>query len=141
PRKLYCRVAGIMAEIDHVGIAVRDLAAASRVYRLLGMAPQAGEEIAAEGVRVAMVPAGASRIELLEPTRTESPVGRFLARHGEGMHHVALRVSGLEAMAARLREAGVQLVRDEVRVGAGGHRYLFLHPASSGGVLIELVED
>lgn len=130
-----------MAEIDHVGIAVRDLAAASRVYRLLGMPPQAGEEIAAEGVRVAMVPAGESRIELLEPTRAESPVGRFLARHGEGLHHVALRVSGLEAMAARLREAGVRLVRDEVRVGAGGHRYLFLHPASTGGVLIELVED
>lgn len=130
-----------MAEIDHVGIAVRDLAAASRVYRLLGMTPQAGEEIAAEGVRVAMVSAGASRIELLEPTRTESPIGRFLARHGEGMHHVALRVSGLEAMAARLREAGVRLVRDEVRVGTSGHRYLFLHPASTGGVLIELVED
>lgn len=129
-----------MAEIDHLGIAVRDLTAASAIYRQLGITPLPAEEIAAEGVRVAMLPLGGSRIELLEPTAEDSPVGRFLERHGEGMHHVALRVAGLAAIAERLKAAGVRLVREEVQVGAGGHRYIFLHPASTGGVLIELVE-
>lgn len=129
-----------MAAIDHLGIAVRDLKVASAIYRELGITPQPAEEIAAEGVRVAMLPLGESRIELLEPMAADSPVGRFLARHGEGMHHVALRVAGLAAMAERLKAAGVRLVRDEVRAGAGGRRYVFLHPASTGGVLIELVE-
>lgn len=119
---------------------MRSLEAASAMYRHLGMVPLPAEEIPTEGVRVAMLPAGGSRIELLEPTRPDSPVGRFLARHGEGLHHVALRVEKLAATAQRLQQAGIRLVQEQVQTGAGGQRYVFLHPATAGGVLIELVE-
>lgn len=129
-----------MPRIDHLGIAVRDLRAAAKLYSLLGLAISGIEEIAHEGVRVAMLPAGESRIELLEPTRPDSPVGHFLDRRGEGLHHVALTVEDLGAAVARLRAAGARLVKDEIQTGAGGHRYVFLHPSTAGGVLIELVE-
>lgn len=127
-------------EIDHLGVAVRDLDAAAQVYRLLGLTLAGVEEIPHEGVRVAMLPAGESRIELLAPTRPDSPVGRFLARHGEGLHHVALAVPDLAATVERLRAAGVRLVKDEIQIGAGGHRYVFIHPNAACGVLIELLE-
>ena len=98
------------------------------------------EEIAGEGVRVAMLSGGAGgRVELLEPVDEESAVGRFLARRGEGMHHLAVRVGDVDAEFARMKAEGRRLVQDEVRVGAGGHRYFFVHPASAGGVLVEIV--
>jgi len=84
---------------------------------------------------------GESRIELLEPTEEESTIGRFLAKRGEGLHHVAVRVHGIDAMFERLRLQGVRLASDAVRVGTGGHRYFFVHPASTGGVLLEMVGD
>lgn len=127
--------------IDHLGIAVRDLRAAARLYELLGCRPTAAEEVPQEGVRVVMLPLGESRIELLEATRPDSPVGRFLERRGGGLHHVALAVSDLAAVVARLRAAGVRLVSDAIQVGAGGHRYVFLHPSAAEGVLIELIES
>ena len=87
-----------------------------------------------------MLPVGAVNIELLEPTDPQSSVARFLDRRGEGLHHIALRVENLASTAARLQEAGVRLVNNAIQTGAGGHRYMFIHPASADGVLIELVE-
>ena len=88
-----------------------------------------------------MLPLGETRIELLEPTEEESTIGRFLAKRGEGLHHIAVHVEGIDEMFSRLTAQGVRLASDAVRVGAGGHRYFFVHPASTGGVLLELVGD
>ncbi len=127
--------------LDHLGIAVGSITEAAGVYRLLGAQVGEPEEIAAEKVRVAMVGLGESRIELLEATVAESAVGRFLAKRGPGLHHVALRVRGLDGVVKDLQEKGVRLVNERVRVGAGGHRYVFVHPSAAGGVLLELVEE
>ncbi len=127
------------ATLDHLGIAVRSIAAARTFYERLGMHVAHEETVAHEQVRTAMLPAGESRLELLEPTAEDSTVGRFLARRGEGLHHVALRVDRLEQRFAELQAAGVRLASDRVRTGAGGHRYFFVHPESTGGVLLELV--
>jgi LAO/AO transport system kinase len=105
----------------------------------LGMHVASRETVPHEKVNVAMLPVGGPRIELLEPTDPDSVVGRFLARRGEGLHHVALRVPDLAAAVARLRAAGARLLNDP-QTGAGGHRYVFVHPASTGGVLLELIE-
>ncbi|HVJ08053.1 MAG TPA: methylmalonyl Co-A mutase-associated GTPase MeaB [Acidisarcina sp.] len=126
--------------IDHLGIAVKSLEAATSFYALLGL--QAGEEehIEREQVRLAMIQLGESRIELLEPTSEDSPVGRFLARRGEGLHHLALRVENIESHLAELKRRGVRLVSDTVQIGAGGHLYFFVHPGSTGGVLLEICQ-
>ena len=87
-----------------------------------------------------MVPLGESRLELLEPTSENSVIAKFIAKRGEGLHHVSLRVPDLEAAVERLKKDGVRLVSDEIKIGAGGHRYVFVHPSSAGGVLLELVE-
>jgi len=89
---------------------------------------------------VAMLPAAESRIELLEPSDSESPIAKFLAKRGPGLHHVALRVPDLRAAVERLRNAGARLL-NEPRAGAGGHLYVFVHPASTGGVLLELIQE
>ncbi|HUI84395.1 MAG TPA: methylmalonyl-CoA epimerase [Candidatus Binatia bacterium] len=130
-----------MSQIDHLGIAVKSLAEASRFYEKLGLKPLPEETVEAEQVRLAMVPVGESRIELLEPTSPDSPIGRFLAKRGEGLHHVALHVDDLSATVERLKANGTRLISDEIKVGAGGHLYVFVHPSSAGGVLLELVED
>ncbi len=127
--------------LDHLGIAVRSLDASQRLYAALGMAVSGVEEIASERVRVAMLSAGESRIELLEPTESDSAVGRFLAKRGEGLHHIALRVPDLAATVAKLKLQGVRLVSETIQIGAGGHRYVFVHPTSANGVLLELVES
>jgi len=128
--------------VDHIGIAVRSLDEALGFYReQLGMTVSATETVEAEKVRVAMLPAGGSRIELLEATAEDSPIARFLARRGEGLHHIALRVENLGAVLERLKVAGVRLISTEPGRGAGGHRYAFVHPESTGGVLLELVEE
>ena len=88
-----------------------------------------------------MVPVGESRIELLEPMSADSPIGKFLAKRGEGLHHVALHVDDLSGTVERLKASGTRLISDEIKVGAGGHLYVFVHPSSAGGVLLELVED
>ena len=126
--------------IDHLGIAVRSLDEAEGFYRALGVVLLGRETVAAERVRVAMMATGESRIELLEATDEESAIAKFIAKRGEGMHHVALRVTDIESVVARLREQGVRLVSERIQVGAGGHRYVFVHPASAHGVLLELVE-
>ena len=126
--------------IDHLGIAVPALDVAVAFYESLGLAVAHRETVATEKVRVAMLPAGESRIELLEPTAADSPIARFLEKRGGGLHHVALRVPDLPAAVERLRAAGARLL-NEPRAGAGGHLYVFVHPASTGGVLLELIQE
>jgi methylmalonyl-CoA epimerase len=129
-----------MFTIDHLGIAVKSLAAAKAIYQKLGMAVSPEEVVEAEQVRVVMVPVGEARLELLEPTSENSVIAKFIAKRGEGLHHVSLRVPDLTAAVARLKKDGVRLVSEDIKVGAGGHRYVFVHPSSTGGVLLELVE-
>jgi LAO/AO transport system kinase len=127
--------------LDHLGVAVRSIAAVRGFYEALGLAVSHEEIVEHEKVKTAMLPLGESRIELLEATEEDSTIGRFLAKRGEGLHHVAVHVEGIDAMFARLAAQGVRLASDAVRVGAGGHRYFFVHPASTGGVLVEIVGD
>lgn len=127
--------------IDHLGIAVKSLAQARVFYEKLGLPAMGEETIEQEKVRLTMVPLGESRIELLEPTSEDSPIARFLAKRGEGLHHVALRVDNLAHRVEELKAAGVRLIHDQVQVGAGGHMYVFVHPSSAGGVLVELCEQ
>jgi len=129
-----------MFTIDHLGIAVKSLAAAKSIYQKLGMSVSPEETVEAEQVRLVMVPVGESRLELLEATSENSTIAKFIAKRGEGLHHVSLRVPDLAAAVERLRKDGVRLVSEEIKVGAGGHRYIFVHPSSTGGVLLELVE-
>jgi len=129
-----------MFTIDHLGIAVKSLAAAKGIYEKLGLAASAEELVEGEQVRVAMLPVGDSRLELMEATSENSAVARFIAKKGEGLHHVCLRVPDLTAVVERLKKDGVRLVSNEIKIGAGGHRYVFVHPSSAGGVLLELVE-
>lgn len=129
-----------MFSIDHLGIAVKSLAASKAFYQQLGLRVESEETVEHEKVRVAMLPVGESRIELLEATAEDSPVARFLAKRGEGLHHIAVRVEDLEATVARMKKSGTRFISDEIKIGAGGHRYVFVHPASAGGVLLELCE-
>ncbi|HUJ95694.1 MAG TPA: methylmalonyl-CoA epimerase [Terriglobales bacterium] len=126
--------------IDHLGIAVRSLEQAKAIYEKLGLNVSPEEVVEGEQVRVVMVPIGESRFELLEPTSENSVIGRFIAKRGEGLHHVSLRVPDFDAAVEKLKKDGVRLVSDEIKIGAGGHRYVFVHPSSAGGVLLELVE-
>ncbi len=126
--------------IDHLGIAVTSLAAAKAIYEKLGLSVSAEETVEQEQVRVVMIPMGKSRLELLEATSESSTIAKFIAKRGEGLHHVCLRVPDLTAAVERLKRDGVRLVSDEIKTGAGGHKYVFVHPASAGGVLLELVE-
>lgn len=129
-----------MFSIDHIGIAVKSLGAAKAIYEALGLTVSPEELVEAEQVRVVMVPLGESRMELLEPTAENSVIAKFIAKRGEGLHHVSLRVPDLEAAVEQLKQDGVRLVSNEIKIGAGGHRYVFVHPSSAGGVLLELVE-
>jgi len=130
-----------MFTIDHLGIAVKSLAAAKGIYEKLGLSVSPEETIEQEKVRLVMVPVGASRLELLEPTSEDSTIAKFIAKRGEGLHHVCMRVPDLAAAVAKLKKEGVRLVSEEIKTGAGSHRYVFVHPQSAGGVLLELVES
>ncbi len=129
-----------MPKIDHLGIAVKSLTAVKGIYEKLGLSISEEETVEQEHVRVVMIPVGESRLELLEATSEESAIARFIAKRGEGLHHVCLRVPDLPAAVARLKKEGVRLVSEEIKTGAGGHRYVFVHPSSAGGVLLELVD-
>ena len=128
-------------KIDHIGIAVPSIEEAKKTYEALGLAVESVEEVPAEGVRVAMIRCGESRIELLEPTSDDSPVAKFLAKRGPGIHHLCLASTDVRADDARLRDGGFQVLRDEPTVGAGGHEVQFVHPRSTGGVLLELAGE
>jgi methylmalonyl-CoA epimerase len=129
-----------MAQIDHLGIAVKSLTAAKAIYEKLGLSVSPEETVEQEQVRLVMVPVGESRLELLEATSEDSTIAKFISKRGEGLHHVCLRVPDLQAAVARLKKDGVRLVSEEIKIGAGGHKYVFVHPSSAGGVLLELVE-
>ncbi len=131
----------MLDRIYHLGYAVEDIEAASRFYREnFGVEPTAPEVVEGEGMIAAMIRVGDSMIELMQPSRPDSPVGRFLERNGEGFHHVAYLVEDLEAILEKLRGNGVELVDEEPRVGVGGTRVVFIHPKGAFGVLTELVE-
>ncbi|MBX6377502.1 MAG: methylmalonyl-CoA epimerase [Clostridia bacterium] len=129
-----------VTRVDHIGVAVADLEAALRLYAGLGLEARSIEEVPTERVRVALLPAGESRIELLEPTDDEGAVARFLRSHGPGIHHIAFRVPDIEAAMARARSAGLRLLDEAPRPGAEGARVAFVHPKSAGGVLVELCQ-
>ena len=127
--------------LDHIGIAVKSLDAAKAIYEKLGMPVSKQETVESEQMRLVMVSVGETRLELLEALSDDSVIGRYISKRGEGLHHVSLRVPDLIAVVAKLKQESVRLVSDEIKVGAGGHRYVFVHPSSTGGVLLELVES
>lgn len=128
----------MIQKIDHIGIAVHSIEEARGFYESLGLHVEEIEEVESEGVRVAMIPCGEARIELLEPTRDDSPIAGFLAKRGPGMHHLCLGTDDIESDDARLRAGGSRVLRPEPTIGAGGCRVQFVHPKSAGGVLLEL---
>lgn len=129
-------------KIHHLGIAVESLQAAVPVFeKLLGSAASPEEVVADQKVRVAVFQVGASRVELLEATSADSPIARFLSKRGPGVHHLTLTVSDLEGTLRRLEKEGMRLIDREPRRGAGNERVAFLHPSSTAGVLIELIEE
>jgi len=128
--------------LDHIGIAVQDLAAALAFYRdALGLEVEVPEDVPSQRVRAHFVPVGSAAIELLEATADDSPIARFVARRGPGLHHVTLRVEDIRAALARLKERGVRLIDEEPREGAHGSLVAFIHPASAHGVLVELKQS
>jgi len=131
----------MIAGIAHIGIAVRSIEEARGFWEALGLRVEHVEEVPHEGVRVAMIPCGGSRIELLEPTREDSPIAGFLAKRGPGIHHLCMASDDLAGDDSRLRAAGVELLRAAPTAGAGGSRVQFVHPKSAGGVLVELAEE
>jgi methylmalonyl-CoA/ethylmalonyl-CoA epimerase len=126
--------------IEHVGIAVRSIAEARGIYEALGLKVAAIEEVPHEGVRVALIPCGETRIELLEATTPDSPIAKFLEKRGPGLHHLCLASDDVRADDARLRAGGFQVLRPEPTRGAGGCWVQFVHPKSAGGVLLELAD-
>ena len=127
--------------IDHIGIAVKSLTEALRVYEgAIGLKVSGFDEVDDQAVRVAMLSIGESRIELLEPTRPDSPIEKFMAKRGEGIHHIAVRVDNIEEALKRLQASGVRLIDSSPRRGAHNTRIAFIHPSSTHGVLMELVQ-
>ncbi|MFA7059276.1 MAG: methylmalonyl-CoA epimerase [Pedobacter sp.] len=127
-------------KIDHIGIAVKNLADSSKLYELLGIKSTGTEEVAEQKVKVAFFPVGDSEVELLESTVPDGPIARYIEKNGEGMQHIALRVDDLEEALAELKAKGVRLIDEKPRYGAGGARIAFVHPKSTGGILLELSE-
>jgi lactoylglutathione lyase/methylmalonyl-CoA/ethylmalonyl-CoA epimerase len=128
-------------KIDHIGIATNGISEVADFYRdSLGLHVEEIEEVATQKVRVAMLPVGESRIELLEPTSDDSPISRFLAKRGPGIHHLAIQVDDIESALNELKAKGARLIDEQPRPGAGGCLVAFVHPSSAGGVLLELVE-
>ncbi len=131
----------MLKKIYHLGYAVEDLDAAARFYsEHFGAAIGEPEEVEEQGILATMFEVGESKIELVQPTRPDSPVGKFLAKRGEGVHHVAYEVDDLEEALEELKESGVELIDEEPRIGVGGTRMAFVHPKGVHGVLTELVE-
>lgn len=131
----------MLRKIQHLGYAVEDIETAARFYNdVLGVKTHEPEAVEDQGILATMFDVGESTIELVQPTRPDSPVGKFLAKRGEGFHHVAFGVEDLDAALAKLESRGVELIDAEPRIGAGGTRMAFLHPKSAFGVLTELVE-
>lgn len=128
-------------KIDHIGIATNQLEDGLAVWRdALGLQLDGTEEVAEQGVRIAMLQVGDTHIELLEALNPDSPVGKFLARRGPGIHHIAVEVPDIKAALAALKDKGARLIDETPRVGAGGCLVAFVHPSTTNGVLLELVQ-
>jgi len=131
----------MVGKIDHIGIAVKDLAAAKNFYeQVLGLKVTAEEVVEEQKVKVAFIPTGDSEVELLESTTEDGPIARYIEKNGEGIQHIAFRVENLEEKLAELKAAGVRLLDEKPRRGAGGAKIAFLHPKSTFGTLVELCE-
>ena len=129
-------------KVDHIGIATHRIDEAIGLWRdTLGLQVDFTEEVTDQGVRVAMLPLGETHIELLEPLRQDSPVGRFLEKRGPGIHHIAVKVKDIRASLAQLKEKGTKLIDEIPRTGARGCLVAFVHPSSANGVLLELVQQ
>jgi methylmalonyl-CoA/ethylmalonyl-CoA epimerase len=130
------------ATLDHIGIAVADIEQALKFYRdALGLEVDAPEEVASQGVRALFIPTGDAALELLEATRDDSPIAKYLAKRGPGLHHITLRVDDIRAALAQLTAKGVRLIDTEPREGANGSLVAFVHPSSTDGVLVELKQQ
>ena len=131
----------MIQKVDHIGIAVRSLDEALPFYtetlqlEFLGI-----EEVESQGVKVAFIKAGETKLELLEPTSEESPIAKFIEKRGEGLHHVALGVDSIQERINQMKEQGIRMLRDEPKIGAGGAQVAFMHPKSTGGILYEFCE-
>jgi len=130
----------MIKKIDHVGIAVKSLEEAIKVWEGLGLKVEEIEEVPDQKVRTAIIHVGESRIELLEPTAEDSPIAKFIAKRGEGIHHIALGVDNIEEHLEKLKEAGYRLIDEKPRIGAGGAKIAFVHPKAVTGVLLELCQ-
>jgi methylmalonyl-CoA/ethylmalonyl-CoA epimerase len=129
-----------MAKIDHLGIAVNNIEQARRLYEALGLTVLEEEE-GEEGVRSVMIPLGESRVRLLEPLDKGTDLGKFLAQHGEGLHHLALHVDDISGTFEEMKQAGVRLISEEIEIGAGGRLHFHVDPSAANGVLLEICQD
>lgn len=130
-----------MKKINHMGIAVKNLERASALWeKILGLEKVGEEYVAEQNVKVAIFQIGESRIELLEPVKPESPIGKFIEKRGEGIHHICIEVDNIQSALADLKSKEAPLIDEKPRTGAGGHKIAFLHPKGFNGVLIELLE-
>lgn len=128
-------------KIDHIGIATRSIEEGLALWQdALGVEPDSTEEVAEQGVKICMLPVGDTHVELLEPLSAESAVGKFLAKRGPGIHHIAIEVKDINGSLAQLKQRGARLIDETPRVGAGGSLIAFVHPSSTNGVLLELVQ-
>jgi methylmalonyl-CoA/ethylmalonyl-CoA epimerase len=131
-----------MEKIEHIGIAVKDLATSNELFtKLFGQPPYKSETVESEGVTTSFFEAGPNKIELLEATREDSPIAKFIEKNGEGIHHIAFAVEDIKAEAARLAAEGFTLLNEEPKKGADNKWVMFLHPKTTNGVLIELCQD
>ena len=131
-----------MKKIEHIGIAVKDLAASNALYKkLLGITHYKIEDVASEGVKTSFFRVGENKIELLQATTPDSPIAKFIEKRGEGVHHIAFDVDDINGEIERLKSEGFALIHQTPKPGADGKMIAFLHPKSSGGVLVELCQD
>ena len=130
-----------VTRVDHIGIAVKDLAQAKKFYEeILGMKATGEEVVEEQKVKVCFIPSGDSEVELLESTSPDGPIAKFIEKNGEGIQHLALRVDNIEAALEELKAKGVRLIDEKSRYGAGGASIAFIHPKATGGILLELSE-
>ena len=130
----------MIGPVHHIGVAVRSLDAALAFYRTLGLEPESIEEVRSQGVRVAFLPAGPVRVEILESLASDGVIAKFIGRRGEGLHHLAFTVPDIRAEMQRLQDEGLELLDSEPRPGAHGRLVAFVQPRSAHGVLLELVQ-
>ncbi len=130
----------MIKKLDHIGIAVKNLDEAVDLYKKLGFELKEVEEVAEQKVKVAMLPVGESKIELLEATSEDSAIAKFIERRGEGIHHIAVNVDDIEKALENAKSNGLKLIDEKPRIGAGGKKVAFVHPKSTKGVLLEFVE-